>query len=231
MHPLTIDTPKPLLKVRNKALLEQILEALPDDISEVFIVFGYLASQILDYFGSDWNGRKINYVLQEKKLGTAHALKLCEPFIEKGERFLMLYADDLHGKESLENCFRQELGIVVSKVRDPRPFGVVSLNEDGSIREIIEKPENPSSHLVSTGAMVLDKRIFDYKADIHPNGEYYLTDSVNKMLSDHKIFAVQASFWLPIGYPDDLEKAEKLLAKKELEMFTLNQIQAEKYAF
>lgn len=216
MMPLTLETPKPLLKVNNKPILEHIVSRLPDEINELILVIGYLGGQIKNYCGNEFLGKKVHYVWQEKKLGTYHALKLCEPFIKKGERFLMLYADDIHGAEGIRNCLGYGCAIVVEEAEDPRKFGVVNLRSDNSISEIIEKPESPPSNLVSAGVLLLDSKIFEYEADLNPNGEYYLTDAVSKMLKDnHKFFAVKSTMWLPIGYPEDIKKAEEFLQKHE----------------
>ncbi len=210
MRPLTENTPKPLLKVGEQTILEQIISRLPGEVDELILVVGYLGQQIMDFCGEEFCGRKVQYVWQEKKLGTYNALKICEPHIEKGERFLMLFADDIHGGEGIEECLKYERALIVEETDEPWKFGIVELNEDMSIIDIIEKPENPPSNLASTGVLLLDTKIFDYEADLHPNGEYYLTSALSKMLKDgHKVYAVKSTMWLPIGYPDDIQKAEE----------------------
>lgn len=212
MRPLTLKTPKPLLRINGKPILEHIVSRLPDTIHEIILVVGYLGDKIRDYCGSEFLGKKVSYVEQEEKSGTYHALKLCEPLVVKGEKFLVLYADDIHGKNGIENCLQCERAILVKEVEDPRRFGVVRLNMDSSIGEIIEKPENPPSNLVSTGVLLLDSNIFDYEADANPNGEYYLTDALSEMIKDgHKVFAVKSSMWLPVGYPEDIKKVGRAL--------------------
>lgn len=214
MRPLTLKTPKPLLKVGGKPILEHIVSRLPDEINDLILVIGHLGEQIKDYCGNEFLGRRVRYVWQKEKLGTYHALKLCEPLIENGERFLVLYADDIQDTEGIRNCFDYERAIIVAKAEDPRKFGVVCLNNDNSISEIIEKPENPSSNLVSTGVLLLDSKIFEYKADPHPNGEYFLTSAISKMINNgHQFFAVKSTLWLSIGYPEDIKKAEEFLGK------------------
>ena len=90
----------------------------------------------------------------------------------------------------------------------------MAADKNGRILEIVEKPENPSSNLVSTGVKVLDSRIFKYPLVQHPNGEYYITYPLAQLAKEHEIKAVKASFWLPIGYPEDIKKAEKVLKAK-----------------
>lgn len=216
MRPLTIENPKPMLKVSGKPLLEHVLDALPEKVDELVLVVGYLRNKIRDYFGDQFGRFKISYVAQEEKLGTYHALKLCKPFLGNDEKFLVLYADDLHGKDGLEKCADSpEIALLVSEAENPEKFGVVETSNDGRIIGIEEKPANPKTNLVSTGVLLLDKMVFDYEASRAPNGEYYLTDSLAQMLeAGQKIYAIKSSFWLPIGYPEDLKIAEKQFKKK-----------------
>lgn len=212
MRPLTLENPKPLLKVAGKPLLEHIVSNLPDEIDELVLVVGYLGEKIREFCGERFLGRKVNYVWQEKKLGTGHALKLCEPHLGDG-KFLMLYADDLHSREGLKKCLEHDRALMVAEHNEPRRFGVVSVDENGVVTKVVEKPENPESNLVSTGAMVLDGKIFDYEPDIHPNGEYYLTSMFDKMIKDYEVMAVKANGWFPIATPEDLVAAEYFMRK------------------
>src|SRR3989338_8673122 len=88
MGQLTKDTPKPLLKIADKTLLEHNLTALPDEIDEVVLVVGYLDDQIRNFVGKKFLGKKITYVHQEKLRGTGHALSMCKGVVR--DRFLVL---------------------------------------------------------------------------------------------------------------------------------------------
>lgn len=219
MRPLTENKPKPLLEIAGKTILEQIVSRLPSEVDELVLVVGYLSQQIVDYCKDEFLGRKVQYVWQEKKLGTYHALKICRHLFKPRERFLMLFADDIHGAEGITECLKYERALIVEETNEPWRFGIVDLNEDMSIIDIIEKPprlpagrENPPSNFASTGVLLLDTKIFDYEAEQHSNGEYYLTSALSKMLKDgHKVYAVKSSLWLPIGYPEDIKKAEEKL--------------------
>lgn len=214
MRPLTQHTPKPMLLVSGKPLLEHVLESLPQEINEIILVTGYLENHIKDYLGNQWERFRIYYVTQHEKKGTGHALSLCKHLLSPNERFLVLYADDLHSKKAIREILKHPLAILVKEVKDPRAFGVVTTNEYGNIVEFVEKPEQPPSNLASTGVQLLDTRIFDYPLREHPNGEYYLVDAVAQMARDIPIKTVHTDFWLPIGYPSDLERAEKHIDKK-----------------
>jgi UDP-N-acetylglucosamine diphosphorylase / glucose-1-phosphate thymidylyltransferase / UDP-N-acetylgalactosamine diphosphorylase / glucosamine-1-phosphate N-acetyltransferase / galactosamine-1-phosphate N-acetyltransferase len=212
MRPLTEATPKPMIKVLGKPLLERFLEVLPDDIDEVILVVGYKRDQIQNYFGDEFEDKKIAYVVQEEQLGVAHALFLCKDLIAEGERFLYGYCDDLHSKKVLTKLIKHPLAALAMEYDDPRAFGVFEVDGDGNLVDIEEKPEHPKSNLASTGTYVLDSRIFDYDlVKDSKHGEYFITDNISRMAKDCKFKVVEADFWQPIGYPEDIKKAEEIL--------------------
>ena len=215
MRPLTNDIPKPMLLLKGKPLLEHIINSLPDNIDELVLVVGYLHNKIHNHFKHHFGRFKIDYLIQSEKGGTYDALKLCSGLLEESEKFLLMFADDLHGQEGLEICANaKNFCALVSEAEDPKRFGVVETDKGGIIKSFEEKPENPKSNLVSTGVLLLDKSVFKYPARQHPNGERYLTDAISQMIQDgHKFEAVRSTFWLPIGYPEDLERAAAFLSE------------------
>jgi CTP:phosphocholine cytidylyltransferase-like protein len=101
---LTEFLPKPLLSFAGKTLLEYKLESLPDKVSEVIIVIGYLGEKIISKIGEEYLGRKIIYVKQKELLGTSHALHQARDFVDGNacEKFLVLMGDDIYSKNDLE---------------------------------------------------------------------------------------------------------------------------------
>lgn len=213
MLPLTLERPKPLLEVSGKPILEHILEALPPEVTEVILVVGYKREMIKDYFGESFCGRKISYVVQEKVEGTMKALELTRPLLSG--RFLLMNADDIHGQEALVEALRHPLALIVAPHEDPRRFGVVERSEEGTLLHIVEKPEVPPTNLVSTGAMVLDERIFSYAVGASSSGEYYLPDALEQLAKDAPVALVVQELWIPLGYPEDIPGAEDRLREIE----------------
>ena len=100
--------------------------------------------------------------------------------------------------------------------KTPERFGIVVRHPDGTLAEIIEKPEHPPSNLASTGVMVLDDNIFKFDLKTEKNGEFYLTDVIQEYAKEYPIAVVEQSLWIPIGYPEDIERAEKLLSVRKV---------------
>jgi len=213
MQPLTDDRPKQLVELKSRPLLDHLLEALPDEISELIMVVGYRGSQIKVQYGDSYKDKAITYVTQQEQKGTWHALSLCSPYIRQDERFFVIYADDIHGKEGLSRCVaaaKSGSTMLVAEVEDPRKFGVVETDAAGNIVHIEEKPEHPRSNLVSSGAFVLTPDVFRYRPSLY-KGEEYLPVSIAAMVADGHVFSTaRSSFWFPIGYPEDIKKAEEL---------------------
>jgi UDP-N-acetylglucosamine diphosphorylase / glucose-1-phosphate thymidylyltransferase / UDP-N-acetylgalactosamine diphosphorylase / glucosamine-1-phosphate N-acetyltransferase / galactosamine-1-phosphate N-acetyltransferase len=228
MQPLTFTTPKPMLPLRGKPLIEHIIDTLPSEVNELIIVIGYLGDQIKDYFGAEWKGRPITYVWQAEKKGTFHALKMCEAFLTTEERFFIIYADDMHGREGIEQAIGSGKQVVLTaEVEDPCKFGVLEIDTEGKIVNLEEKPEHPKSNLISNGAYVLSRDIFDYEPEMR-NGEVYLADAILKMVQGGKeVYAMPGSFWLTIGNPEELDRAEVIYkAKEAAEMKTSERVLA-----
>jgi len=209
LRPLTDNTPKPLIQVSGKTLLDHIVSALPSAVDEIIMVIGYLEEQIREHCGDTFHGRKVTYVHQEEQKGTGHALWLCKDLI-KG-RFLFMFADDLHSPRDIARATSYTRSMLTLTTQNPERFGIVVRHPDGTLAEMIEKPEHPPSNLASTGVMVLDEHIFDFELKIENNGEFYLTDVIAEYAKQYPIAVVEQQLWIPVGYPVDIEKAETVL--------------------
>jgi len=214
LRPYTHVTPKPLLKINGKKIIDYTLDILPKEIDEVIIVVGHLKRRIKWHLGETHKNKKIRYIIQKEKRGTAHALYLCKPYLQKKERFLVLYGDDLYVKEDIQKCLQFPLAILAKDITNPSAFGVLTFDDKHHLKEIIEKPKNPPSNLVVCGVFVLNRRIFNYQMQTIDQKEFGLPQTIVKMAQRHPIKIVRASFWMPIGYPKDLKEAKRILIEK-----------------
>lgn len=212
LRPLTDDTPKGMVLLNGKPLLEYVLKQLPDEVSEIFIIIGYKGEKIRGHFGDSWEGKKITYIEQKEQLGTWHAVYLAKDLIK--EKFIMLYGDDIGDKDAFTKGAQFEYCLFVAEKKDPQHYGVVSLKSDGSLLEIIEKPEHPVGNLVNSGAMVLSPDIFTVTPFTHSRlNESLLTDLLTQIAKTHRVEVVPQNRWITVTTPADVVVAEMLLKK------------------
>ena len=211
MQSLTLNTPKPLLKIKNKPVIEHVIDALPAEVDEIIVVVKYLGDQIRQFLGNQFKGRKVSSAEGSDK-GNAYSFLAARPLIKAGERFLFVYGDEFPLKEDFENCLKKELGVAVFESHNPRAHGMVTLGSDGMIEEVVEKPETSESNMAVDGIMVLNSDIFNYEPLPNQKGEYYFTSLLNQFVKDHEVFPVpMKNFIGDVTAPGDLERVEKLI--------------------
>ncbi|MDP2630181.1 MAG: sugar phosphate nucleotidyltransferase [Candidatus Uhrbacteria bacterium] len=210
LRPLTEDRPKPMVLVGGKPILEHTLATLPEEIDEIILVVGYKQEKIKEYFGNSWAGRKIIYVDQPEPKGNGEAVERARSFLRDG-RFIVLFADDLYHPHDVRDCVRDGgLAILAKGTEHPERMGICLTDENGFLKELIEKPEIPPSNLADIGVFVLDHDVFDMPKILVKN-EHYLTPSIGALAQKRPIKVLSARFWHPIGYPEDVEAAEKYM--------------------
>ncbi|MBM4448169.1 MAG: glucose-1-phosphate thymidylyltransferase [Chloroflexi bacterium] len=201
LRPFTVNRPKVMLFIAGKPILQYVIEALAQNgIRDIVLVVGYHKEQVLDYFGSgEPFGVALTYVTQQKQLGTAHALAQAKEAIK--DDFLVLPGDNLIDADTIDRFAAVAPGaVLVKKVDNPRRYGVVTVQR-GTVQQIMEKPEEVASNLVSTGIYAFNRAIFDF---VEP--QLGLPDVVNRMLvQGHKIKALETvGAWLDAVYPWDI---------------------------
>ncbi|WP_255192166.1 UTP--glucose-1-phosphate uridylyltransferase AglF [Natronobeatus ordinarius] len=222
LRPLTEDKPKALVEVDGKPLLEDVFDNLLEiGVTELIVVVGYLKEKIIERYGDAYEGVPITYTHQRKQLGLAHAILQAEPHVE--DDFVLMLGD---------NVFRANLGDVINRQNEERAdaaflveqvpyeeasrYGVLDTNEYGEIVEVVEKPDEPPSNLVMTGFYTFTPAIFHACHLVQPSdrGEYELPDAIDLLIqSGRTIDAIRMDGWrIDVGYPEDRERAESLLA-------------------
>jgi len=177
-YPLTINRPKPLLKVLDKSILEHLLDNLHGIVDEVIIIVGFKKEMIMEKFGSEYRGMKLFYAEQKEQLGTGHALQSAKPFLK--DKFLVIGGDDLFAKKDFEKLAKHDYALLVHEVEDVTKFGAVVV-EGKEVKEIVEKPDKNISKYANIGAYVLKKDIFNIELKKSARGEYELTDYITAM--------------------------------------------------
>jgi len=212
LQPLTDETPKPLLPVGGKPILETIIETFSKNSFKNFIIsVNYKSEMIKEYFGDGEKfGVNIEYVDETKRMGTAGSLSLMKKSLT--ECFFVVNADlltDLNYNYLLQYHLGHEADatLCVRQYTMQIPYGVVeTINQ--TILEIEEKPEH--SFLVSGGIYVFRPNVLEFI----PEGEYYdmptLFDKLITMKKRVNAFSIRdRDYWRDIGNIDEYKKANE----------------------
>ncbi len=224
LAPLTETKPKPIIPIAGKPLLQHTIEILKENhVDDILIIDGYLKDQIENYFG---NGEKfslnISYIEQMEFLGTAHATNLAKEFVGDNP-FILIYGDLFMDKnifQSIISTFNENdfEGIIAAKeMPDPSKWGILKIDTEGNLQEIIEKPpDDRFGYLANAGLYIFTPKIFEAikNTNLSTRKEYELTDSISICISSGSKFHIQNIsnfYWSDIGHPWQLLDASTYL--------------------
>lgn len=231
LRPITATRPKPLIPIAGKPLLEHSILGLIDaGIEELLLVVGYKEEMIKAYFGRDKEkfDVKINYITQEEYLGTAHATGYAKDFV-KDDDFLLMYGDLLVDSKTFKELINEfkttpcEGLISLIEVNKPENYGIISVDSNGFVEKITEKPSPDLNlgNLANAGIYLFKSNIFKtiQKTEKSIRGEYELTDSMEILINemDGKIYGynIKNFYWNDIGLPWQLLEANKYILDKQ----------------
>lgn len=216
LRPHTLTTPKPLLPVRGRPILDWALGALPPAVDRVLVVINYLGEQVEEYLREQRHFAQWEVVRQEVPRGTGDALRSCRDRLQGGA-FLALNGDDLYGAADLAELARQPAGLLVAPVDTPESYGIAYVKPDGTLDRLVEKPKGLTPpQLANTGAYVFPENVFDIELKLSARGEYEITDYVTTLAQRGTVAPVRCRFWLPIGNIEAWQAAQDVALEKVL---------------
>ncbi len=208
LRPHTLTTPKPLLPVRGRPLLDWTFGALPPTIDRVVVVVHYLPEQVTAYLQQQKHFTEWSTVFQEKPRGTGDAVRSCRGHLHS-ETCLVLNGDDLYGAADLAELARWPASLLTHEVDEPRKFGIAFTRPDGTLEKLVEKPPLDGRQLANAGGYVFPRAIFDEELTLSPRGEYEIVDYVSRLAARQAVQVVRAKFWLPIGTEEAWNDAQQ----------------------
>jgi UDP-N-acetylglucosamine diphosphorylase / glucose-1-phosphate thymidylyltransferase / UDP-N-acetylgalactosamine diphosphorylase / glucosamine-1-phosphate N-acetyltransferase / galactosamine-1-phosphate N-acetyltransferase len=234
MRELTNELPKPMLPVQGTPILEHILHGLVSNgVQDVFIVTGFRADVIEDYFatGAKW-GARIRYGRQVVQDGTGKAPEIARDFVSD-DPFLLTYGDILVKPETYGNMIQRFneakfSGLVtVTGSEDVTKGGLNFFDDQFCLTRVVEKPGDDELDQLrkegwlkpaqrawyNAGIYIFGPELFGFTAALHKSsrGEYELTDALNAMVkAGHRIAGMQIEGrWVDVRDPEVLETLER----------------------
>ena len=222
LRPITHTSAKQLVPVANKPVLFYGLEAIAEaGVTEVGIIVGDTAPAIEAAVGDGSRfGIKATYIRQHAPLGLAHAVLVAREFLGDDD-FVMYLGDNfiVGGITGLVEEFaarRPDAQIMLTRVSDPRSFGVAELDTaTGLVKNLEEKPKQPKSDLALVGVYLFTPAIHEAVASLKPSwrGELEITEAIQWLLDSGR--AVNSTtingYWKDTGNVSDMLEVNRLV--------------------
>ncbi len=216
LRPLTSNSPKPMLPLVNRPMMEHIIDLLKrHGIEDIVVTVAFMPNAIRNYFGDGSEfGVRMVYASEETPLGTAGSVR--NAMDELDETFLVISGDVLTDIDLTalvaEHKEREALATIgLVRVENPLEYGIVISNEDGSIERFLEKPTwgQVFSDTINSGIYVLEPEIFDWIAADEPVD--FSSDVFPALLADGKgvYGSVGEGYWEDVGTLDAYVRAHK----------------------
>jgi glucose-1-phosphate thymidylyltransferase len=222
LRPLTYTQPKALIPIAGKTILSHIVDQLRDaGITEFIFIVGYLGEKIQDYVKQTYPSLTTHFVYQNERQGTGHAVELTKKLIGDEPIFVAL-GDTICEFDVKEIIDSPDSMIGIRKVDDPRDFGVATIDENGFIEHLVEKPAIPKSNMALVGLYKINETavLFEclqqlFVENITTRGEYNLTDALACMIQKGTRFrSFKVANWFDCGKKESILETNATLLKK-----------------
>lgn len=210
LRPITCLNPKPMLPLMNRPFMYNFTSWLRSHgLADIIFTACYLPRQFLDYFGSGEKfGFNITYETEKTPLGTCGAVKNVEKHI-KGSGSFMVFNGDILTSLNLTDMIdfhrarKADITISLTSVEDPAAYGLVPVDDEGRVKEFLEKPGRDEivTNLINAGTYIMEPHVLD----LAPAGKNYSFERGLFPLALEKGFRIYGyisdAYWLDVGTP------------------------------
>jgi len=216
LRPLTNNLPKPMVPMANRPMMEHIIELLKkNDITALTALLYFQPEMISGYLGDGSNfGVKLDYITLTVDLGTAGAVGSAMRKTGGDETTLIISGDvltdiDLNRAVEFHKKNNSVATIVLTRVENPLPFGIVITDEEGRIVRFLEKPSwgEVFSDTINTGIYILEKKALDY---IPTDREFDFSKDLFPLMLEKKepLFGyIAEGYWKDVGSLEEYRAA------------------------
>ena len=229
LRPITHTRAKQLVPVANKPILFYGIEAMvAAGITEIGVIVGDTRAEVMEALGDGGRfGAAITYVPQDAPLGLAHCVLIARDFLGDDD-FVMYLGDNLLEQDlaAFVAAFESARAgdeppaaqILLKRVPDPHRFGIATLDADGHVMALVEKPADPPTDLALVGVYLFTARVHDAVAAIQPSTrrELEITDAIQWLVDRGERVRCEllTGWWIDTGKLTPLLEANRLLLEK-----------------
>lgn len=211
LRPLTENTPKPLLKVGGKPIIEYNIDRLAKvGIENIYLSINYLGEQLEAYFGNGSSKNlNIHYIREEKPLGTIGSVLLVEDY--EHDDIIVMNSDLLTNIDFADfyKTYKEsgaDMAVAATTYHVDVPYAVLEADEQQKVKSLKEKPR--FTYFSNAGIYLMKKELLV----MIPKEKFFdVTDLMDKVLEmDHKLITYPINgYWLDIGKHEDFKKAQE----------------------
>lgn len=213
LRPLTVNTPKPMVPAAGVPFLtHQLARARAAGVEHIVLATSYLAEVFEPYFGDGSGlGLHIEYVTEEEPLGTGGAIRNVAARLRSGpdEPVLIFNGDILTGLDiralvATHETTGADVSLHLTRVEDPRAYGLVPTDATGRVTAFLEKPQTPEEIVtdqINAGAYVFRRSVIDTIPAGRPVSVERETFPELLATGAHLQGMVDSTYWLDLGTP------------------------------
>lgn len=213
LRPLTNTTPKPIIKIFWKTIIEHNLEHIYKYVSEIIIIVKYKQEEIKKAIWDEYEWVKVTYIEQNDEKWTWAAIR----WIKLEKDVLIMNWDSIFWKEDLKKiCKLDGYGALAKKVDEPEKYGIFEIDEKNIIKKVVEKPKEFIWDLANVWVYKFSPEIFEIaeKIELSERWEYEITDAINIFAEKEKFQAIKLEEdFIDVWYPWDILDANSFFLK------------------
>ena len=213
LRPLTNTTPKPIIKIFWKTIIEHNLEHIYKYVSEIIIIVKYKQEEIKKAIWDEYEWVKVTYIEQNDEKWTWAAIR----WIKLEKDVLIMNWDSIFWKEDLKKiCKLDGYWALAKKVDEPEKYGIFELDEKNIIKKVVEKPKEFVWDLANVWVYKFSPEIFEIaeKIELSERWEYEITDAINIFAEKEEFQAIKLEEdFIDVWYPWDILDANSFFLK------------------